>query len=69
MVLLSIDMSGELTQLVYVNGKQYHNVLELQDGINAALGKIDINYIINLYKSLPRRMEAVIQAEGAIISY
>ena len=63
------NMWGELTRLVYANGKQYQNVLELQNGINSALGKIDINYINKLYKSLPRRMEAVIQAEGAITSY
>ena len=63
------NMWGELTRLVYANGKQYQNVLELQNGINSALGKIDINYINKLYKLLPRRMEAVIQAEGAITSY
>ena len=62
------NMWGELTRLVYANGKQYQNVLELQNGINTALGEIDINYINNLYKSLPRRMEAVLQAEGAITS-
>ena len=63
------NMWGELTRLVYANGKQYQNVLELQNKINSALRKIDINYINKLYKSLPRRMEAVIQAEGAITSY
>lgn len=60
---------GILARKVYKDGRQFETIHELQDAIHIAWSQIDRKYIKTLYKSLPRRLIAVIEKKGAQTKY
>lgn len=60
---------GRMAQIVYANGKQYATLEELEPAITAAWEEIGAEYRHNLYHSMPRRLQEVIDADGYISLY
>lgn len=58
---------GILARDVYANARQFANVQELKNAIEAAWERLAIPVFQNLYKSLPKRMIAVIKKNGEIV--
>lgn len=58
-----------MSALVYEDGRQFDSVEALKDAISAAWVRISGEYRHNLFNSLPRRMQRVLDEQGKIISY
>ncbi|CDF33332.1 unnamed protein product [Chondrus crispus] len=55
---------GVMARMVYARGRHYQNVRELKDAIEEAWSTVGSDLLLKLYKSLPRRMHAVMDARG-----
>ncbi|KAL7723069.1 hypothetical protein ACLKA6_010395 [Drosophila palustris] len=60
---------GWLARKVYESGKQYSNKTELIEGIKHAWSTISLNYIEQLYNSIPNRIFEVIANKGGTTHY
>ncbi|KAL7727430.1 hypothetical protein ACLKA6_017554 [Drosophila palustris] len=60
---------GWLARKVYESGKQYSNKTELIEGIKHAWSTISLNYIEQLYHSIPNRIFEVIANNGGTTHY
>lgn len=60
---------GWLSRKVYESGKQYSTKPELIEGIKRAWSAISLNYIENLYNSIPNRLYEVILNKGGSTHY
>ncbi|KAG6604479.1 putative retroelement [Phytophthora cinnamomi] len=54
---------------VYAHGRQYHNVADLEAAIMAAWDAIQLDYLLKLVESMPRRCLAVIKKKGGLTKY
>lgn len=63
------NLWGILVRRVYARGRQFANVAELQEAIEDSWATIDQELISKLFRSLPRRMLAVIAANGRATKY
>lgn len=60
---------GRMARDVYKNGRQFENVVDLQDAIMEAWNDIDLSYIRTLYRSIPSRLISVVQNAGGPTTY
>ncbi|CDF40946.1 unnamed protein product [Chondrus crispus] len=60
---------GVMARVVYARGRHYQNVRELKDAIEEAWSTVGSDLLLKLYKSLPRRMHAVMDARGGATKY
>lgn len=58
-----------LNRILYQGGKQYTSVSELKSAILEAWESLDQNSIINLYRSLSKKMIEVLQRKGEFTHY
>ncbi|KAG6578001.1 putative retroelement [Phytophthora cinnamomi] len=54
---------------VYAHGRQYHNFADLEAAIMAAWDAIQLDYLLKLVESMPRRCLAVIKKKGGLTKY
>ena len=55
--------------MVYARGRHYENVDELRVAIEEAWSTVGSDLLLRLYKSLPRRMHAVMDACSSATKY
>lgn len=60
---------GMVVRTVYKDGKRYENKEQLGEAVFDAFMNLSLDYIRNLYHSMPRRCLSVIQSKGAMINY
>ncbi|KAF0701873.1 hypothetical protein AaE_016275 [Aphanomyces astaci] len=63
------NLWGRIVRIVYSNGKQYDNVVDLKVAIKRAWAEIDDLTIKNLVDSMPRRCTSVIAMGGGMTKY
>ena len=60
---------GVMFRMVYATGKHYQNVQDLKIAIEEAWATVGSELSLTLYKSLRRRMHAVMDARGGATKY
>lgn len=60
---------GQLARAVYADGKQYASVADLEVNVRDAWDAIDLSYLKNLYRSIPKRLISVLERKGRITDY
>ncbi len=63
------NLWGILVRDVYKDNKQYNTVQELMEEINRCWNNIDQKVVQNLYKSMPKRVANVLEAQGRKTKY
>jgi len=58
-----------LARDVYENCRQFDTVQQLREAIEAAWSRLSVDYLKNLYESLPKRMMSVLKKNGNAIKY
>ena len=58
-----------MARIVYARGKHYQSVQELKIAIEDAWATVGSELLFTLYKSLPRRMHAFMDAGGGATKY
>ncbi|CDF40241.1 unnamed protein product [Chondrus crispus] len=60
---------GVMARTVYARGKQFDNIEDLKVAIEEAWATVGSDPLLRLHKSLPRRMNAVMDARGDATKY
>ncbi|CDF33089.1 unnamed protein product [Chondrus crispus] len=63
------NVGGVMARMVYARGKHYPNVQDLKVAIEEAWSTVGSELLLTLYKSLTRRMHAVMDARGGATKY
>jgi hypothetical protein len=63
------NLWGILVKKVYYNGKQYDNVIDLENAINQSWEEIETEILTKLISSMHNRMIQVLKNSGNIIKY
>jgi transposase len=63
------NLWGELSRLVYGNGKTYDNLIDLKNSITENWELISERYCKKLVDSMENRIKQVIEKDGASINY
>jgi DDE superfamily endonuclease len=63
------NLWGILVKKVYYNGKQYDNVIDLENAINQSWEEIETETLTKLISSMHNRMIQVLKNSGNIIKY
>lgn len=58
-----------MARMVYARGKHYQNVQEVNLAIDEAWATVGSGLLLTLYKSLLRRMHAVMDVRGGATKY
>jgi len=60
---------GAMVRLVYKDGRHFENLEELVEAVASAWESIELDYIRNLYRSIPRQLISVIEKKGLPTRY
>lgn len=60
---------GLLARRVYLRGRQFDSLDELEQEVRSAWAAIEPSYLLKLYNSMKRRMMAIMDAKGGETSY
>lgn len=58
-----------MARTVYKRREQYSSLNKLKQGIRDARDKINSEYIFKIYRSIPRRLMAVMDGKGKATKY
>ena len=58
-----------MARRVYFNGRQFKNVEEMEEVVRYVWEHLSNEYIFKLYRSIPKRLLAVIDAKGDATKY
>lgn len=60
---------GCIARMVYAHGKHFNDTRELEVAVRSARASISTDYIFKLYRSVPKRLLAVMDGKGAATKY
>lgn len=63
------NLWGIMVRNVYENGKQYSTIAELKQAIVASWNNIDLEQLMKLAESMPKRVNKLIKSSGKQIKY
>lgn len=55
--------------MAYARGKHYNNTTELEVAVRAAWAAVSSDYIFKLYRSISKRLLAVVDGKGTTTKY